>query len=299
MKNRPLKLYTTAHVRGGWEHLPTFYHETMTMTAEVLVDFIGELKFYNKIEDNMYAYFVIEWLQENSVQKEKLLKVSEVLSKNDVYRTVDKVIQDDIYTFMTSTDEMDKETKYEIHENLYGEPVLENSQKRQKILDKLLQMEEKDKPDKDVDVKIEADDPNEPNPIRNEPQVNGQDIEPLRARGELLRVRRRRDNRRERRDNVNKIELLQTQVNQLRRQVTVERNRLLSRYEFEDDAGRDAYRTKMRNMNEDIDRFQRRLINTDMTNVEQVANLETRFRNLSRRITRGNQWKLTSKLQTK
>jgi len=287
MKNRPLELYTTAHVRGGWEHLSTFYTETMTMTAEVLVDFIGELKSHNKIEDNMYAYFVIKWLQENSVQKKTLLKVSEVLSKNEVYSTVDKEIQDSIYTFMTSTDEIDKETKYEIYEYLYGEPMLENSQKRQKILDKLLRIEGKDKSDKEVDVKIEADDPNEPNPVGNDPQGNTQDLnQPL--QGQVIRVRRRRDNRRERQDNVFRIEILQTQINNLRRKITADRNRLLERFEFEDDAGRTAYRAKVREIDRDMVFLQQILLAVDMTNVRQIENFEEQFRIVSRNILRRN-----------
>ena len=54
-----VNFYTTEHVNGGWKNLSSFYHHTMTMSANDLVEFIGELKKNKKIANNMYTYFVI------------------------------------------------------------------------------------------------------------------------------------------------------------------------------------------------------------------------------------------------
>jgi len=160
LRETVVDFYTTEHVNGGWKNLSSFYHHTMTMNAIDLVEFIGELKKNKKIADNMYTYFVIAWVDKNSEQADVSVKVSEILANDEVYGNVDKSIKEDIYAFLVSTDGMEKDAMNTVHKNLFGQPVLENSQKRKTIFDKIL----KDKPHdnkkpKDSNVKIEANPP--------------------------------------------------------------------------------------------------------------------------------------------
>ena len=94
---------------------------------------------------------------------------------------------------------------------------------------------------------------------------------------------------------------MQTQINELRRKVTFYRNLLLSRFAFENDADRDAYRARVREIYESIDVMQQRLLDIDMNNIQQVENIEARLRVFSRSILRRNEklMEITNKIKLK
>ena len=139
-------VYTIENVINCGVISRNFFRQTMNMTMNDLINFLGELKENEKIDDQMYAYLLVQWVDSapNYERKRIALEISELLAKNEFYEKTDNHTKRRIYSFLTAIDDIEKDAVEKIHMNLYNEPILENSEKRKMIINRILESKQKD-----------------------------------------------------------------------------------------------------------------------------------------------------------
>lgn len=165
-KNSKFRFYRSEHIKNNWKNLPLFYNELVDMNIELFMTFILALKSVDKIDENIFAYFIIEWFNnwhKTMDSTELALKLSKAIGEHDAWKSISREVSQKLYQFLILEDKITSVTRAQIHKNCYGTNPISKSEKRKAIQNELIsdndktKKRKKNKSDfkKKVDVKIE------------------------------------------------------------------------------------------------------------------------------------------------